>query len=408
MSAKYMLQLFSQKTGPWVFILFLFSVLFVPDFQIRQGLYIGAEEFLIPLMLIDLFFLTGKTDRRFILFISLFSAYILFTIIVNYSKQTSSDLFEIYKVLKFGIIVVYLTRVFNINKNLFHKVMTISLPVLLFVNLLHYFNVFGFNQTIEPYYALSEIHLKYFGYDSMGNPAVKRMLGTAGNPNINAIVFLFYLTYFLSKIETKKFSQASWSVLMATTGLVLCQSRTTMVAAAVIIVFAFIIRKFSWRTLCVNLLIILFAIFAAYLLSDSTFDYYSNTSFEPEENNSLVGRFQVWSYLFEMVLHKPLFGHGPSKQFFYQQTLYSDGEYILYLWRYGFIGLLFYISWILMPFFKNLKKALEHSFYLLLAAGILITAITNNPMSSTIILPLFAIAVAHFYAEITEESNSSQ
>jgi len=395
-------------SGQLLFVLFLFSVLFVPDFAISRNLYIGAEEFLIPFMFAHWFFLRKTNAKKYILIIGVLFCYMLFTILINFKAQSVSDFFEMYKIFKFAIIVLFVSSVFEKNKNLFHKTVCIALPALLFINLLHYFNIFGFNQVIEPFYSVSEIHLQYFGLDSLGNPATKRMLGTAGNPNINGIVFLFFFAYFLSKLDSKKINQASWFVLMAVIGIVLCQSRTTMIASVIILIAAFLIRRFTLKSIGLNLLIVAIAGAVAFLLSSASLDYFANTHVRPAENNSLRGRFEVWQYLSEMIIQKPIFGHGPSKQFFYQNDLYSESEYILYAWRYGFVGALLYILWIVFPMIRNFRFAREHGFLLLISVGVLISAITNNPLSSPMILPLFAIAAAHFYAVKTEKTNIAQ
>lgn len=392
-----------NTSGQVLFVLFLISVLFVPDFKLTKELYIGTEELLIPLMFAHWIFHRKTSAKKYIIFIGVLCCYILFTILLNFKAQRVSDFFEVYKILKFAIIVLFVSAVFERNKNLFHKTVCVALPALLFFNLLHYFNVFGFNQLIEPLYSVSEIHLQYFGLDSLGNPATKRMLGTAGNPNINGIVFLFFFAYFLSKLDARKINHASWFVLLTVIGIVLCQSRTTMIASVIILVAAFLIHRFSWKSIGLNLLIVVIAVAGAFLLSSASLDYFANTHIEPAENNSLRGRFEIWQYLSEMIMQKPVFGHGPSKQFFYQNELYSESEYILYAWRYGFVGAILYILWIVFPLIMNFRIGREHGFLLLFSVGILISAITNNPISSPIILPLFAIAVAHFYSVKSEK-----
>jgi hypothetical protein len=389
---------FLDFSGQLLFVLFLFSVLFIPNLEIRHNLHIGAEEFFIPLMFLHWLFYRKSDAKNYIYLIGFIGIYILITILINFKTQSISDYFELYKIFKFGIIVLFATNVFASNKNLFHKTVCILLPALLFLNFLHYFDVFGFNQTIEPYYADFENHLQYFGLDSLGNPGSKRMLGTAGNPNVNALIFMFFFTYFLSKLDLKKINTAAWYVFMSAVGIVLCQSRTTMIGSVVILMAAFVFRRFTKKSLGFNFLIILMAVLVAYLISYASLEYYANIHIKLAENKTLRGRFEIWQYLLEMIYKKPIFGYGPSKMFFYENDLYSENEYILYTWRYGLIGLILYISWIIFPIFKNYKFSREHGFFLLMVIGILISAITNNPLSSPMTMPLFAIAAAHFYA----------
>lgn len=381
-----------------VFILLIVSVLLLPKIPISNTLNLGFEEFIIPIMFIVWLLRRSAVPNRYIHYIVLFSVYILTTILLNLSFQSVSDYFEIYKMIKYGVIVLFVSNLIICNPKLLYRTFSCVFVILFLINLLHYFNILGFNESIEPYYATSKIHLDFFGLDSLGNPSVKRMLGTVGNPNINAIVFFFFLAFFLSHLDSKKSNSASWYSMLSIVGVILCQSRTTLIVAIVALVAIIVFRKFSTKRILQYLTLIGAAVLISFLLSNSKLNYYSNTPINITENNSVKGRFEVWQHLSEMIVQKPFFGYGPYKQYFYQNNLYAESELVLYTWRYGFIGLIMYLILILFPLFGNFKLARENIFYLLMAIGVLISAITNNPLTSPVILVLFAVSVSHFYA----------
>lgn len=383
----------------FIFVLFLALTLFVPALPILSNLTLNIAEILIPIMFILWIINCRIVSKKYLIFLIIFIAYILLCLFINFSNQSLSDFFEVYKLGKYAILFLFFGSLFEKNPKILDKTICIFLPLLLVFNLLHYFNIFGFNEAIEPFYAYNLEHLTYFGYDSLGNPGTKRMIGTAGNPNVNGVLFLFFTAYFLSKLDTKKINKYSILLALSIIGLILCQSRTSLVAAIVILILNFLLKKHTLKNISLIAIIIGAAVLTAIIFSNLSLDYYANTHIKPQDNNSLRGRFEVWQYLFEMVKEKPVFGYGPYKQYFYQNEIYSESEYILYLWRYGIIGLLMYITWIIIPLWKNLKAAAENRFYILIAVAIMITAITNNPLTNQMILPLFAIATSQFYSE---------
>tara|TARA_B100000609_G_scaffold184432_1_gene167442 strand:- start:145 stop:732 length:588 start_codon:yes stop_codon:yes gene_type:complete len=115
---------------------------------------------------------------------------------------------------------------------------------------------------------------------------------------------------------------------------------------------------------------------------------------------STKGRWEIWTFLFEMILNKPLIGHGPYKEFFYQRDLFSENEYILVWWRYGIFGLLSFISILVYPIVIALKN-LNNKFALpliLYTLVIMVSALTNNPMLNRDIQALYALLLGGFFS----------
>jgi O-antigen ligase len=98
-----------------------------------------------------------------------------------------------------------------------------------------------------------------------------------------------------------------------------------------------------------------------------------------------------------MIIEKPLFGYGPDKNYFYTNNLYSESEYVLITWRYGFIGFFAYLTFLLYPLYTRIKDNVQNYLPLLLfTIAIFLTAITNNPISFPPILILYAYIAGVF------------
>jgi O-antigen ligase len=126
------------------------------------------------------------------------------------------------------------------------------------------------------------------------------------------------------------------------------------------------------------------------------------------EGSSMDGRFEMWEHLWEMIKEKPLLGHAPYKEYFYENHIYSESEYVMMTWRYGFIGLLIYISIYLFLALIALRNLHLHSAKVLLFTVILmmVTAITNNPFSHQKILIFIAFIVGSFFWELNKSTKT--
>lgn len=371
--------------------LLLASVLLFPEINIRTNLpSFQLIDFLFPFLCVILF-----VERKRIVWNSFYSVfivftiYILFTIIYNKRQEELRDYFELYKLAKFFVVLLFFTRIdFEKFIPLWIKPIFILLVV---ANLTHYFNFFDINKLIESYYD-GGVHIQTFGLDSLGRPTYKRMLGLSGNPNINGIVFGFFSILFYPKKESNKYDYLLFS--MALLMLFLCQSRTNLIAITFVLGFTFLYQKaqmsFHLKVIGVSLLVYLMSFIIA---SNS----YLNSLFVEKVNNhsSLMGRFEVWKYLWEMIKEKPLFGHAPYKEYFYERNLYSENEFILQTWRYGFVGLILFLYIILFPFYKAIRST-ENKYSLEIiqfSLIIFINSLTNNPFSDRITMVLFAIMI---------------
>ena len=377
-------------------ILVLLDAFFIPDIRISAQLpAFQLTDFLVPIIGLPLYPKLPQVRKEWwFIWIALFAGYMLLPILINGRIKQWNDYFELYRFIKLGVIFL-LFRVTQSNQ--LYPLIVGSFMLLLLINVLHLYNVFNINELLTYAYGDS-IHFKLFGKDSLGNPAVKRMLGTMGNPNTNALLFLLFTVYFLP-IEKNR---AHWALYYSALFMVfLCQSRTSLLAAGVVIVALLILTKKDgikaavWKIVsCIGLYVL------ATMIATSFFKYtsYSNSLMDGSAlySTSLRSRWESWSILWDMIKTKPLFGFAPYKSYFTAHQLYAENEYLLIWWRYGIFGLLFYLGIFLLPFWELFRRKLDtHSVKAMIMIGVmLIAALTNNPLTERTISVLFVFILA--------------
>ncbi len=377
-------------------ILVLLDAFFIPDIRISSELpAFQLTDFLVPIIGLLLYPKLPQVRKEWwFIWIALFAGYMLLPILINGRIKQWNDYFELYRFIKLG--VIFLLFRFTQSNQLYPLIVG-SFMLLLLINVLHLYNVFNINELLTYVYGDS-IHFKLFGKDSLGNPAVKRMLGTMGNPNTNALLFLFFTVYFLP-IEKNR---THWSLYYSALFMVfLCQSRTSLLAAGIVIVSLLILTKKDgikaavWKVISSIGLYLL-----ATMIATSFFKYtsYSNSLMDGSAlySTSLRSRWESWSILWDMIKTKPLFGFAPYKSYFTAHQLYAENEYLLIWWRYGIFGLLFYLGIFLLPFWELFRRKLDtHSVKAMIMIGVmLIAALTNNPLTERTISVLFVFILA--------------
>jgi hypothetical protein len=391
------------------YLLFLANI-FIPPLNLGFTFYFRATDFIIPFAILLILLDKNRIIPKSFLFFIVISVWIAISMIINRNNVAINDLYEFYKILKFSIIALISLSYFRHFENHFDLFIKITFVILIIINLFQYYNIFHFHDIVEPYYDPSGLQWASFGKNSLGEPGAKRMLGTGGNPNINAIIFLFYYCWFLFTMFHKNLSNLKWHhwlfLFLSIFAIILCQSRTAMAITIIItiIYFLFYHKPIKYMFMIIAAAIIIMAFLD--LVSENSISYFSsffkNVTAEGEnylaENQSVRGRLETWKLLLKMWSEKPIAGYGPYKNFFYSLKLYSENEYILYLWRYGIIGFILYIYWYLFPIVKLENKKIKfviNPFYLLFGLSLMATAITNNPITHPMISVLLAISVGY-------------
>ena len=392
----------SNKFDAGILLLIFISVIFVPSIKITNEFYLGLEEGLLLLAFLRLIFLKSISLDLYLKVLVAFIFYIAFTILYNGNLLHFREYFECYKVLKFIILVKYTIVVFNFSKINYTTIIKSSFLIILIFNFLHYFNVFHFNHLIFLFYDIDQRDILEFGVNSIGQPAAKRMIGTMGNPNVNSMLFLFYLAFFVyEKIRNGfKTIYQDFYLISSVICIVLCQSRTGIVIMLLILlIYAFFTYK-EYKRLIIQGFSILLLLFLIFQVDKQSYTYVSNFKFQTEKNTSLKGRLEVWNLLGNQILEKPIFGRGPNKEYLYANKIYPENEYIFMTWRFGFLGLLFYLFWIIYPvLYFGKKMKLKNNLYFYISLIILISALSNNPITESRIVVLIGIIIGIGFAE---------
>ena len=328
-----------------------------------------------------------------------FCIVIVAAILWNGRLTQHRDWLELVKFFKFGVLLVGFTRAFSVE--MLRKTFLVLAPLVVIFNGLHFFDVFGFNTVIEPLYA-PKVHLDVFGYDSEGNPGTKRIMGTMGNPNVNALMFIFLLIGIApgERLSKRNTGLILLLVLLLILGVMLSQSRTAVIALAVVIlVYGFVFSRRTWLLLGIAA----FSVFAFFLM-EWIGNKYLVTIVDPDRlQRSGNLRFVQWQRILDAMPGKWLLGNAPSKEYFESHNIYSESEYFLVLFRYGIFGLL-----ALAVFgFGLLKQAVvgkgQARFVLLASSGVyLLSAATNNPLHSMKLAVLIAAVLALGLVSLTE------
>lgn len=379
----------------------LFSVLFLPDIEFSANFpAVQLLDLMLPVLCFLIFVKRRSVEwLHYYTFIGLAAAYILVTILINGRWSIFRDYFEIYKFFKFLVVILFFTLT-DVKRFLetWIKPFFIGIVVL---NIIHFFDLFRFNVILEQVYN-GGLNIQYFGIDTLGNLSGKRMVGLIGNPNSNALLFAFFTIYFFPFRFEKK--QVFWFALALTMAF-MCQSRTFLAVTVLLILGIVVLNLVKWnlKTWMLFLTTVAGCYVIAWGFSSRFFQYdiYGNSMFNgiALESQSAMGRLEAWRFLGKMIVEKPVFGHGPNKDFFYNNGIYSENEYILYTWRYGILGLGMYLLVYLMPL-KRLysKKSIYSKYIVLLVILMMVSAITNNPFTERNILILYAVALGILFS----------
>lgn len=391
------------------YLIFITNIL-LPPINLGFIFYFRFVDFIIPFAILLIIIDKNRIIPRSFVFFIILSVWVAISMLINHNNVATNDLYEFYKIFKFAVIAIIALSYFKHFENHFDLFIKITFVVLLVLNLFQYYNIFHFHDLVEPFYDPSCIHWASFGKNSLGGPGAKRMLGTGGNPNNNALIFLFYYCWFLFSMFHKNLKNLKWHnwlfLILSILAIILCQSRTALAIILVITIIYFISYHKPIKYMFIIIASTIFIMLFLDLISPESISYFSgffkNVTVEGEEylaaNQSVRGRLDTWKLLLKMWSEKPIVGYGPYKNFFYSMKLYSENEYILYLWRYGIIGFFLYIYWYLFPVVKLENKKIKLSinpFYLLFGLSLMAAALTNNPITHPMISVLLAISAGY-------------
>lgn len=338
-------------------------------------------------------------DKRFkVLSIGFFLFAILLSIstIVNSILDNNfflSNFFEVLRVFEYYMVIVNYWCLFVKKDNIrfFNMVLIFILIILSIIGIFQYFNLFNTNNLYIKFIAPTQYTTLLNNYS---NP---RIVGLAGNPNVFGFFIAVSIVYFLYLLLNKKFN---WFllilILLLNIILFMTLSRTAyicMVAGELLLVF---IAKFNFKTIKKTfILIALIVLFNLLLLvalprkltwrvlelvniSDVTswqervngnkefWEYYSDHITSGDKHNNVdnpdstiqqPSKFPINNNAIINSMWLNLMGNGPDKQFLKHSSIF-DNEWLMILFRYGYIGVAAYIFMLIAPliYFKQYEK----------------------------------------------------
>lgn len=402
----------NNKVDYYYLVILLFSIVSVPHIPLSPSFNLSVEEPLLLYPLIHLLLRKEFKKDRLTLILLVFSVYIAFTIFLNGNTAQLNEYFEILKIIKFLIVYQFALSVLRskeTEKSLI-KAVDILFIVSFAVNLFHFFDFFNFTRSVLIYYDPNSIDIDFYGLNSKGQPAAKRIVGTFGNPNDNAIFFLFFLSFYIGRINfalKKFFSFELFGFIGSGLLIFLTQSRTGIFVLLLLLLVYLIYNRAHLIKPVFSILLLGFTIAFTGLFNILSMNYIRNTSVEIIENNSVKGRLEIWKQLIGEWKENPIFGYGPNKAYMYANNIYPENEYIFFLWRFGIIGLLFFLTVIFFPVWNLKRDIFRYKFVLLVVLTVAVTALTNIPFSNMKFLIIIAL-IFGYSAEKKEKSDLEQ
>ena len=285
---------------------------------------------------------------------------------------------------------------FGIISEYYHKFIQFGSVLMIVICLLEFFNPLGIASTLGNYYS-SELHTSGMLDGS------HRVMATGTDPNVGAAIISFFLLYrFCSYLHYRNIRDLFFSVALVICVL-LTSSRTVFAGVSFSMLFYIFTHKGIkvsakiWILLFLAATAVVLLPHFAYLVEGFT------TFFSDEGNHSFNKRLMVWQYLFEKIKLSPIIGWGVAESII--DGFPVDGEYVFTLFRYGVIGLAFYLFInVKSLFFSNKQfivspRLVFYKDYLTLIFFMsLFVMITNNFYLGKQLFQIYIAVLSFFYS----------
>ena len=357
--------------------LIFFSFLF-PTFDSFDGLFgfsAGTVLFrLLIIFLLSLFFIKNLTKivlinslhKNFLKIIFIYFLIFLFlvswSLVSDFNNLVMRDIFELHRPFYYGLIVIVSMILWN-NDHLFHKYIISTLTFITFIEItlafLHPIRI-PLIQEILMFYTKTPNALGY------------RSTGTFGNPYDFGVIMIFFTFLLLQRFKFEKKYFFAILLTLSFFGILLSQSKTALFIFIFCSIYSFSLSifinnnikslsKYFFALVSVMFLGIFFyqEIYIFYtekfIYMDKAFDLNRVIRKSFQEGNRLYDLFWVLERYSNANLLDWLFGLGIGK------GIYDDIEfgYAIYLYRYGIVGLILYLSLLISTFRISLKAYLR-------------------------------------------------
>ena len=336
----------------------------------------------------------NPTFKWYILFSFTILVSIFFNALFRSYYPIARDFWEFVKLLKYFSIFTLIGNLNISNKNLryYYKIALLMFAISSIIAIIQYFNLFNLRNIILQIYTPGEALIL---------TKTVRTIGTMTNPNefgsimvmASALAFSGLLFYKKKLIRLYSF----FCMIIFFFSIIISSSRTAIVLY-IIAIFYIIYAKYPListikrkRTMIKLLLLLFVVLFIFTQITKLMPERYMNrieTLRDPFIARSWQGKIRTWTHVFIFIEKSPLFGWGPGKT----QVGCVDNEWILIMYRYGILGLCFFILWInsIMHEFYIIRKNFQTKEIIVLTIG----------LQTTLIIYLINMVVASFYYSI--------
>ena len=334
---------------------------------------------------------------------------IAYGVIVKGFSIIGRDFWEFGKLLEYFLIFALVANL-DISQNKIKHYYKIALVVFLcsaFFGIAQYLNLGNINETISPYYVLTQMEGLLQG----------RITGTTGNPNeFGALMVLasslaFSGVLFFKEKTMRLFSWICFAVFVLS--IVLTLSRSAIIAVIIAICFLTLFKyplifgiKRGIKKSLITIPIIMATILIIIKIAPEKFFFRISQLGNIWNATSWQARIVGWKINYDLWKLSPLFGWGPGKM---TMTTIVDNEWLLLLRRYGLIGVIIFVLWF-VNFYFGLSKICRSSSYaearalaVALQATLLAYAVYMIPAAvyhSLQLMPILLIFLGLAYSQI--------
>ena len=385
-----------KTIGSWLVAISVIGVFVLPsiEFSSQYPKIEVSDITFIPLFLISIFHF--KTDiisffekNKWVVITFLILIIVAaFSILFNGRYMVYRDWFEPIKFFKL-LSFIFFFYVF-IDPVKWKPLIRFVFGAVLIFNFCHYIDLFEFNKIVSPNYT-ADHHINLFGLNSIGESATKRMFGTLGNPNNNAVMFLIFLIFFIPKSILKVDADLVYTFL-AIWAMIACQSRTSIVVLILTLIVFAILYRFNLKSILFYVLTFVGGLIFFQYMGNS---YLGSLSSVDVLHSATYGRLEQWIRILHVMPGHWLFGHGVNKEYLELNGIHAESEYFLILFRYGIAGLIALASfWLLL--IKKSYDDWKNGYNILLVGTILIfvvVGLTNVPLHSNKLSLMLVLAI---------------
>ncbi|MBI1449726.1 O-antigen ligase family protein [Acinetobacter sp. AC1-2] len=316
----------------------------------------------------------------------------------GFSVYNFSNYLEAFKYFQY---IPYIMIFHSVNKyisfDLFLKYIYFSVFIYLLVFFLQLINPLNLGYLVSIFYlgGASSPHL-------LGIETGFRLPITGSNPNVGAVIGVFFTLFFLILFAYRKNKAALIIFICCFISVFYTQSRTTLVALIVSLVFYAFLSKIR---LIYKILVPIFlgvGVFLIFKYLDLSYIVNGYEYAKEGDNSSVNARLDTLDMAINVFYTSPIFGVGPSKE---EYTTNFDSEYILILMRYGVLGCLVFSSlifYLLIKGFKNRNNVAGLTLFLYTIATLIIM-LTNNAYSGYQLMSITVLLYIIIYCDAKQK-----